>query len=197
MIETIGQMYITLMPIILAGIFNMIWCKTSYFAFLEVPLDQNKTLKDGRRLFGNNKTWKGLLGYLFFGAVSGILWGLICHWLPILADRNFLYVAYENTLRYNGVMGALFGLAYALCELPNSFIKRRSGIIPGKLATSKVRILFFVLDQIDSLIGCVLVLAIVYPMSLGLYVAFIFLGGLTHIGVNLLLYGLKIRKNVF
>lgn len=194
---TIGKMYISLMPVILTGILTMIWCKAPYLSALAVPIDNWKVLSDGRRLFGDNKTWKGFVGYGVLGGLSGFLWGVICSWLPILEMNNFLYVNFENRFAYNLMMGCLFGLAYAVCELPNSFLKRRAGIVPGKLANGTTKRFFFILDQIDSLFGCVLVLAIVYPMDLRLYLAFICLGGLTHIGVNLVLYGLKIRKNIF
>ena len=45
-----------------------------------------------------------------------------------------MYATRENTIGYNGIMGLLLGFAYAVFELPNSFIKRRVGITPGKTA---------------------------------------------------------------
>lgn len=191
------KMYITLMPVILAGILTMVWCKLSVFQFAAKPIDFGLVLSDGQRLFGKNKTWKGLFGYLLWGAFSGIAWGSICQLVPFLEKNNFLYTNYLNQFSYNLIVGLAFGAAYALCELPNSFLKRRAGIQPGKPASSKMRGLFFLLDQIDSLFGCVLVLALVYPMSISFYCFFVFLGGITHIAINLCLYKLKLRKNLF
>jgi hypothetical protein len=94
-------------------------------------------------------------------------------------------------------MGALFGLAYALFELPNSFIKRRLDIQPGKSKKSVGGIINIFIDQVDSIVGCVLVLSLVSKVSLLLFVGFILLGAVTHIVVNLLLYSLKLRKNMF
>jgi hypothetical protein len=40
-----------------------------------------------------------------------------------------------NDIPYEGLYGASLGLVYILAELPNSFIKRRLDIAPGKNAT--------------------------------------------------------------
>lgn len=191
------SMYITLMPVIFAGILTMVWCKLPVFQFAAKPMDGGLVFSDGRRLFGENKTWKGLFGYLLWGAVSGILWGIICHNVPFLEQNNFLYTNYPNQFSYNLMIGLAFGAAYALCELPNSFLKRRVGIQPGKPAGNNMSWLFFLLDQTDSLFGCVWILALVYPMSISFYCFFVFLGGITHIVINLCLYKLKLRKNLF
>ncbi|MHC5217833.1 CDP-archaeol synthase [Enterococcus sp. LJL128] len=191
------QMYITLMPVILAGILNMVWCKSSILKNAAVPIDQGKVLKDGQRLFGENKTWKGFGGYLLWGSVSGLVWGWFNQLLPYLEAHNFLYTYHANQVPYNLLMGLAFGAAYAICELPNSFLKRRAGIRPGKPAKGQVQLLFFLLDQIDSLLGCVWVLTLVYPMSAAFYSLFVILGGLTHIGINVILYKLHLRKNIF
>ena len=45
-----------------------------------------------------------------------------------------MYATRENTIGYNGIMGLSLGFVYAVFELPNSFIKRRVGITPGKTA---------------------------------------------------------------
>jgi hypothetical protein len=46
-----------------------------------------------------------------------------------------------------------------LSELPNSFIKRQLGIAPGNAGNGFVGVLFYILDQIDMLIGVWLVLS--------------------------------------
>ncbi len=42
----------------------------------DAPLDLGLELRDGRRLFGDHKTWRGLLGGSVAGAVTGRLLGL-------------------------------------------------------------------------------------------------------------------------
>lgn len=196
MINTIISMYITLMPPILAGILNMIWCKSRILNKLAIPIDFNKNFIDGKRIFGDNKTWKGLFGYIVLNILTACIWGLICSMAKI-EGFNFLYINHENTIVYNIIVGILLGLAYAICELPNSFIKRRIGIIPGKTSEGAKKYFFVVLDQADSVIGCVLVVSLIYKISLAMFVGYVLLGTITHIVINIMLYFMKLRKNMF
>ena len=61
MLDKIVCMYITLISPIIAGILNMAWCKSGILPKLNKPIDFEKKLKDGKRIFGENKTWKGFL----------------------------------------------------------------------------------------------------------------------------------------
>jgi CDP-archaeol synthase len=49
--------------------------------------------------------------------------------------------------------GALMGLGAMLGELPNSFVKRRVGIAPGKATSGAWSVLFYVWDQVDLVFG--------------------------------------------
>ena len=64
MIKTIISMYITLAPVIFTGILNMVFCTTSLCKGINKPLDGGKNFIDGKRIFGDNKTIKGLVGYM-------------------------------------------------------------------------------------------------------------------------------------
>ena len=44
----------------------MIWCKLPILNRLKTPIDLGKNFVDGKRIFGDNKTYKGLVGYVFF-----------------------------------------------------------------------------------------------------------------------------------
>ena len=74
--EKLAEMYITLLPIILAGVMNMVWCKIKVCDFLRKPIDFEKNFTDGRRIFGDNKTFKGFIGMILFGIIFSLLWGL-------------------------------------------------------------------------------------------------------------------------
>ena len=67
---TILEMYISMMPVILAGVLNMIWCKSDLARCLKIPMDRNIILRDGKRLFGDNKTWKGFFGMIVSGIIA-------------------------------------------------------------------------------------------------------------------------------
>ncbi len=193
----LAEMYITLLPVIFAGALNMAWCKTHYLPKLQRPMDSGLVCWDKERLFGDNKTWKGFFGMIVFAMAVNVLWGLVCGMNPFLEAHHYLYVNDKNTILFNLFTGVLIGLAYALFELPNSFLKRRFRIVPGKTARGWKAILFVALDQADSIFGCVLVIAVFYPMPVPFYFLYVAVGALTHIVINTLLYAMKLRKNVF
>lgn len=178
------KMYAGILPVILGGTANMLFCKTKFYKAHNTPIDLGICLKDGKRLFGDNKTFAGFVSMILLC----MLFQALCGFLNIKSD---IYTLTENTLIYNLYAGFLLGLAYMLCELPNSFIKRRLGISPGRTESA----VFFVVDQIDSVLGVALVICLLsglWPR----YFGYIALGGLTHIAVNAVLYRLKIRRNL-
>lgn len=189
------RMYATLGSAILAGIFNSAWCKTK-IGFLNRPIDNKKTFFDGRRIFGDNKTWKGFVGYVVFNMLAMVLFGVIFNMLGI-NSYSFFYQSYPNTPLFNLGVGALVGLAYGLFELPNSFLKRRLNIEPGKSAKGWKKYFFIFLDQADSIFGICLVVCAFYPMSFGFYLLYVLVGSVTHIIINMLLYFMGLRKNMF
>lgn len=71
-------------------------------------------------------------------------------------------------------------------------MKRRLNIEPGKTAG----ILSYIVDQIDSIIGVTLILSFFTKIDFFTFLLYILLGAVTHSVVNLVLYLLKIRKNV-
>lgn len=195
-LSKIAEMYVTLISVIMSGVFNILLSKTKLYKNSHKPIDNGKVLKDGKRLFGDNKTWKGFWGMTIGGGICQVIWGLICSLSPALTEKNLLYRTHENTIPLNFVCGLIFGLAYVVSELPNSFIKRRLDIQPGKTAKGLKGAVFFVIDQIDSLIGITFCLALICGFGIGQFLMFILIGGLTHISINLLMYALKVRKNL-
>ena len=170
-LELLGRVFFLLLPVILGGVLNMIFVKLPLLKLLRVPMDGGKTLKDGRRVFGDNKTWKGFLGMIVLTTLTAWLF-------------------WHREFSFSWLRGAWIGFAYVLAELPNSFIKRRLNIDAGKnggfLQT------FF--DQADSVIGCVLCLPIFYPLTwreaLGIFV----IATGTHYIINVLLFHLKLKN---
>ena len=191
----IRDMYITSMPVILGGVSNMVFTKTPLYKNHRAPMDGGRCWRDGKRILGDNKTWIGFASMTALTAASQVGWGAWCQ-LRGLNPRHDIYRVRKNTLGLNLVSGTLYGLAYAACELPNSFIKRRFDIRPGKTERTAVGKVFFVVDQIDSLLGVFLVLKACSGISWARYLQFICLGFGTHIGVNFALYKLHIRKNL-
>ena len=138
--ETIVKMYVTLLPAIIAGVLVMVWCKTKIMKPAMKPMDMGKNFCDGKRIFGDNKTWKGFFGYVFFNMIITPLWGFVCS-AGGFNDLNFFYIDHPNKFLFNILIGILIGLGYALFELPNSFLKRRLDITPGKTIAGYKKVL--------------------------------------------------------
>lgn len=189
------DMYFTMAPLILAGVANMLFTKTKLYQKLRSPIDGGKVMADQRRIFGNNKTWIGFFSMIFFCTLFQLIFGIFCN----AADLNShcdIYSIHENTLSLNLIFGSLTGSIYMISELPNSFIKRRLDIKDGKTEHGLKGLLFFIIDQIDSLVGVMLLLYFFSDISIKKYFLYVLLGGFTHIAINTILYLVKVRKNI-
>ena len=196
MVNTIVKMYITLSAPIIAGCLNMILCKLKILEKYNIPMDCKKNFIDGKRIFGDNKTWKGFFGYIILNVLCSILLGAIWN-ISNLNGMNYFFLKLPNTIYSNLAIGILLGLGYSIFELPNSFLKRRLNIEPGKTPNRINKIFLIFLDQADSVIGCCTVLSLFYQMTFGFYIMYILLGAFTHIVFNMVLYFLGLRKNMF
>ena len=58
------MMYVTVMPVFLAGVANRFFCKSDILAWTYQPIDGGFTMSDGKRILGANKTWKGFWGMI-------------------------------------------------------------------------------------------------------------------------------------
>ncbi len=160
-----------MLPAVTGAVLNMVFIKLPVLNALKIPMDGGKTLSDGKRIFGDNKTWKGFLGMIVLTGLSALL---------------FWRTAFQNSF----LCGAGFGFSYVLFELPNSFIKRRlnkpAGTNGGFIQT------FF--DQADSVIGCVLFLPLIYPLTIVEAAGIFVVATATHYVFNVLLFYLKLRN---
>ena len=170
LLRLVGQAYFLLLPIIIGGVLNMVFVKLPLLQSWRVPMDGGKTLRDGKRLFGDHKTWKGFVGMIVLTALAA--------WL-----------VWHRSFELSWLRGALVGFAYVLAELPNSFVKRRLNLPPGK-SGGFVQTFF---DQADSIIGCLLFMLPVIPINAALALAYLVLGTATHYLINVLLYLIKLR----
>lgn len=178
----VAEFYRDLSPAILGGILNMGCCTylRSRDSLLLTPVDLNLVMPDGRPVFGANKTWAGLVGMIAWSGVSA------CVLAPFWSGRRTSCAT--GMAAFKG--GAALGLAYTLGELPNSFLKRRLQVAPGRPAEGVVAILGVTLDQVDSVIACLLVLRAREPMPVAKAARYLGLGALTHVIVS---YGLYIK----
>jgi len=181
-INSIQYLY-ALIPIIFAGISNMIFVKSKWLSSWYIPLDNKMVLRDGHRLFGDNKTWKGFIGMIVLTAVwTGIL--------RIYPEKSML----PKPIWWFYYFGTMLGLAYVLFELPNSFIKRRLNIPPGKNVSGTKGVFFKIIDQLDSLIGCAIVLGFFTPVSFMQFCLIILVTSSVHYLINIIMYFVKLKS---
>lgn len=105
------------------------------------PLDFGRSWR-GQRIFGNNKTWRGLLFGTLMGGVTSLLVSYFL--IPNSADAWYTFL-----------IGAALGAGALTGDAVESFLKRRRGIAAGSS--------WFPFDQIDYIIGG---LVFVYPLTL-------------------------------
>ena len=160
--ETLLPLLWLAVPIVAAGLVHLVVLKLDLLPGLRrLPIDGGLSFR-GRRLFGDNKTWRGAV--VTIGTTTFAAWALAalsaCCWhLPTLAP-------FAET--YPLAWGLLLGAGYIAGELPNSFAKRQLGIAPGAAGGGTAGRVFWVIDQLDSLAGMLLFVAPVWQPSLGL-----------------------------
>jgi hypothetical protein len=140
-----------------------------------------------RRLFGQNKTWRGAL-VMSAGTTAATL---ALYRLAPYRRRLPQPVAEANP----AVVGALLGLATWLGELPNSFLKRRLGIAPGAQQRSPAGVAISLFDQADWVPVAWLLLGPIWRMS-PRESAYVFaVVGAVHLPANLIGYALGARTS--
>jgi CDP-2,3-bis-(O-geranylgeranyl)-sn-glycerol synthase len=126
------------------------------------PIDGGRNFIDGKRLFGQTKTWGGFIGGIVFGSLAALVFNLIFYWnypaieaftLTQTGLLNYVTIEYLRQFLYPPVMlipvRAFFvGLGAPLGDLIKSFFKRRLSIGSGKP--------FWIADQLDFIATTVL-----------------------------------------
>jgi len=147
------------------------------------PIDFGRTLRDGERLFGDGKTWRGLVGGTLAGAFLGLL--LALPFLAFAPTSSWSFGDAGTAFSASAVLafGALLG------DLGGAFLKRRMHKPRGAKAPG--------LDQYDFVVGGLLLSLAVPPWSVPRFfsgdalfglVAIIVITPALHRAVNLLGY---------
>jgi CDP-archaeol synthase len=134
--------------------------KYDLLSFLYHPIDRGRKFR-GKRIFGENKTYRGLAVVSLGTAIGFAFQSLLLHRITSIRGLELFEYAFFKSV----ALGVAIGAAAMLSELPNSFIKRQFEIAPGTAAKGWKSVIFYVYDQIDFLLGAWLVLAIVVPVT--------------------------------
>jgi hypothetical protein len=176
-------------PVLLGLIVHGFVIRLGLLRFLFRPIDRGAQFR-GKRLFGENKTWRGIVSTTLGTALGFVIQAL---WLHNYESVQRLEL-FEYSLPKALVVGLLVGVACGISELPNSFIKRQIGIAPGATASGAVNLVFYIIDQVDFLVGAWIVLIFVIAISpVRVLYSFVFLF-VTHQVISFLGYLLGMRK---
>ena len=172
-------------PLIVSGILHMVAVRTNVLPALKRPISQP--------IFGPNKTWRGVVLMPIF-TILGVFLARLTE--PAFGSHLIAFLGPSRageSVASGVVLGAVLGLAYVLAELPNSLMKRRLGIAPG-MTPERGRVLFVLVDQADSAIGCAIAYLALLRIPILLVLLLCVLGPGVHLAVNLLLFLLGLRK---
>ncbi|MCK9580448.1 MAG: CDP-2,3-bis-(O-geranylgeranyl)-sn-glycerol synthase [Methanoregula sp.] len=146
-----------------------------------LPVDLGRNFSDGRRVFGEGKTFRGLAA----GILAGILIGLVQIWAAGQYEWSFLPQQTILSISLLSV-GALLG------DLVKSFFKRRFGKERGAK--------WPVADMYDLVLGAFVLLLVFDPgwlfatVTLPLMVVILILTPILHRAMNILGYLVKVKE---
>ncbi|MBU0457701.1 MAG: CDP-archaeol synthase [Nanoarchaeota archaeon] len=145
-----------------------------WIPFLNKPIN--------KKLFGENKTWRGM--------VVAVVVGSLVFWLQkIFYVNGFRSLAIIDYQGFSLMFGFLLGLGAILGDLVKSYYKRKNNLKPGKSWPPW--------DQLDFVIGGLLLSFFVYVPPVEVVVILLLLSPLLHVVVNYIGYLLGIRNVKF
>jgi CDP-archaeol synthase len=122
------KILLTLSIVIIAGLANMTPVFLKHLPVLNQPIDGGRVyVKDGRRILGDGKTWKGLIG----GTVIATLFGSFI----LNNSLDFVQFSFENStisMVNSIVISGCIGLFALVGDSVKSFVKRRKNIQRGE-----------------------------------------------------------------
>ena len=135
------------------------------------PLDQGKTLKDGRRILGDGVTWRGTIIGTIIGTSIGALQGIVA-----------------GNILFGATLGLALGGGAIVGDACGSFIKRRIKIERGRPAP--------IMDQLDFAVGALVFASLVVNIPFNMIILIIIITVFFHLGANIIAYLLGM-KNVW
>lgn len=179
-----------ILAFVLAGLLHSLWMKNRFSQTFAIPIDGGRMFR-GRRILGENKTLRGFVvmipaAALAFAAIGALL---------SLPEGVPPVTLWQLTPTGYAALGAWAGFGFMAGELPNSFVKRRLGILPGRAPASRfTRAICFAVDHVDSIVGMLVAvtLAVHTPWTTWLWV--LVLGPSIHLLFSWWLYRMGVKR---
>lgn len=184
----IFQSALIVLPIFLAGILFIISLKLDLFPSLKEPVDFGKKWRK-KRIFGDNKTFRGFVVMPVATFLTVLFVGIFAKLLNVDTDVVVFDYSVEGSWK-----ALIFGLAYPLGELPNSFIKRQMEVAPGKRLKGRAGRALDFLDKVDSLLLCGIVAFFLYGLCWDYVIGAIALGIILHYLTDFIMVRIGLKK---
>jgi len=148
------------------------------------PIDSGRSWR-GKRIFGDGKTWRGLM----MGIIAGSLFGLIWFYLSKSGPLDAIYFNVFDFRITDPLFGLYLSVGAMIGDLANSFAKRRLGLKRGAPLWG--------FDQLNLVFGSLLVAYFLAPTFIIFeeFIALILITLAMHLFGNQIAYYTK-RKHV-
>jgi CDP-2,3-bis-(O-geranylgeranyl)-sn-glycerol synthase len=188
--EPLASALFLLLALGAAGVVHVWWLRRVTTGFLMRPLDCGLSFRR-RRIFGDNKRLRGMVAMPVAAAAIFWLAGSLSETLPMWLALGM----WDLSPGRLALLGGAAGLAFMVGELPNSFFKRQLGIAPGQLPQRGwARWLCPLLDRIDSILGTLLVVSLLVPVSVMTWFWLMLIGPAVHALFSAVLFRLRIKE---
>lgn len=171
-----------LLPAAFANVAPIFSAATPGLKRWQTPMDGGFSFRN-KRLLGDNKTWRGF--------ISGIVAATFTLWLQQLAFQQYEWAqAISGNIEYNALptllLGPLFGIGALGGDAVESFLKRQRGVDPGHS--------WFPFDQIDYVIGGIIVTLPFIILSLRQYLLMAAVWTLIHLLASYIGWKVGLKK---
>ena len=178
------------LPVIVGGGLHIAAIRLDLWPWLaRLPLDGGLGWR-GRRLLGDNKTVRGAVVMV---AATALASGLVAQ---VIGANGLAVGGLATAVAHPLAWGALLGAGYVAGELPNSFLKRQLDIAPGAAAGGRLRPLFWIVDQCDSLLGVLAAASLVAVPPLAVCAALVVVTIVVHPLAALVMKRLGLKRRV-
>lgn len=179
--DLVTQTLYLFLPAYAANMAPVVAKRFNVWPSLARPLDGGRML-GAQPLLGEHKTVRGLL----FGLTAGIVVALFQRWGVERSDLLGALSSGPHETVPPLLWGSALGGGALLGDLVKSFIKRRFGIPPGQR--------WFPWDQVDLILGAIILGRLVYPLPLAVMVTALVLTPLLGLVVNIGAYFLSVKE---
>jgi CDP-2,3-bis-(O-geranylgeranyl)-sn-glycerol synthase len=131
-------------PAMVSNMMPVVASKYEWLRALDRPIDHKRTF-NGRRIFGNHKTYRGYVVGVSFAILTALLQYALADRYAFFRDLELLDAMTKSTYI---VLGFMLGFGELTGDAIKSFFKRQFDIKPGQS--------WFPYDQLDYIVGALI-----------------------------------------